>query len=157
MTPVDIALNAHSAPGTRKVIYAEHQPQYIPLPALVTPDGRVTSRWKLEPNDLLLIQNGADVYLTLLTFNAPLQPIMLSVGPPDTRCPRGDVDYDDQPPNLTDEEDPRQPDRESVEHDREVRDNTRLEAEVRGAAQGDNERADHSADVRGGQRREIPT
>jgi hypothetical protein len=51
------------------------------------------------------------------------------------------VDYDDQPPNLTDEEDSRQPDAEMVEHDREVRDSRRLENEIRG--QGDTDRAIH--------------
>lgn len=51
-----------------------------------------------------------------------------------TTPPRGNVDYDDQPPNLEDEEDPRQPDRESVEHDREERDIRRLEEDVRGHA-----------------------
>lgn len=51
-----------------------------------------------------------------------------------TTLPRGDVDYDDQPPNLEDQEDPRQSDRESVEHDREERDIRRLEEDVRGHA-----------------------
>jgi hypothetical protein len=85
MIPVDIELNNHSADGTEKVVYAENQPQYLPLPALRTPDGRVTSRWKFEPNDLLLIQNGVDIYLTVHTFNEPLQPLQLTIGPPDTR------------------------------------------------------------------------
>lgn len=85
MIPVDIEPNAHSAKGTRKVVYAKDQPEYLPLPALVTPDGRVTSRWKLEPHELVFIANGADVYLTLHTFNHPLQPIQLQVGPTDTR------------------------------------------------------------------------
>jgi hypothetical protein len=85
MIPVDIDENDHSADGTRKVVYAKDQPEYLPLPALVTPDGRVTSRWKLEPNDLLLIQNGVDVYLTIHTFGGPLQPLQLQIGPPDTR------------------------------------------------------------------------
>jgi hypothetical protein len=85
MIPIDIDENAYSPVGTIKVVYAKDQPEYIPLPALRTPDGRVTSRWRLEPNDLLLIQNGVDIYLTMHTFNGPLQPVQLTVGPPDTR------------------------------------------------------------------------
>jgi hypothetical protein len=42
------------------------------------------------------------------------------------------VDFDDQPPNLQDQEDSRPIDRESIEHDREERDIRRLEEEVRG-------------------------
>lgn len=48
--------------------------------------------------------------------------------------PRGAVDYDDQPPKLAEEEDPRYPDAAYVAHDREMRDNDRLDREVRGRA-----------------------
>lgn len=85
MIPVDLDLHPQVPNGTVKVVFAKDQPQYNPLPSLRTPDGRVVSRWKLEPNDLLLIQNGVDIYLTLHTFNEPLQPIMLTVGPPDLK------------------------------------------------------------------------
>jgi len=43
------------------------------------------------------------------------------------------VDYDDQAPKLAQEEDPRRPDADNVAHDREMRDNDRLEHEIRGA------------------------
>ena len=47
------------------------------------------------------------------------------------------VDYDDQAPNLGDEEDPRHPDPECIAHDREGRDIERLEHEIRGSGQND--------------------
>jgi hypothetical protein len=47
------------------------------------------------------------------------------------------VDYDDQPPKLAEEEDPRQPDAAYVAHDREMRDNARLEHEIRGSGHHD--------------------
>jgi hypothetical protein len=81
---IPVPITAADAPHlqVREVLYAEKQPPYKPLPTLVEDGGRVISRWKLEPNDLLLIQNGVDIYLTLYTFGGPLQPIMMTVGPP---------------------------------------------------------------------------
>lgn len=90
MYPVDI----DREPGTCKVVYAKDQPEYLPLPALVTPDGEVTTRWRIEPRELPKLplwrrlwlawrgdEAGFDVYLTLLTFNDPLQPIRLRIRP----------------------------------------------------------------------------
>jgi hypothetical protein len=47
------------------------------------------------------------------------------------------VDYDDQAPNLGDEEDPRHPDPEFIAHDREGRDSQRLEHDIRGSGHHD--------------------
>lgn len=81
----DIELHPQVPDGTVKVTYAADQPEYLPLPALRTPDGRVTSCWKPNPGELALLNNGVGIFLTLHTFNGPLQPIMLTVGPPDLR------------------------------------------------------------------------
>lgn len=69
----------------RDVNYAEHQPQYLTLPSLLTTDGRVVSQWMPEPNDLALLNNGVPITLVLHTFNQPLQPIILTVGGLDLR------------------------------------------------------------------------
>jgi hypothetical protein len=71
--------------GTRRVNYAEHQPEYLTLPSLVTPDGKVVSQWLPDANDLALLNNGVAVTLVLYTFNQPLQPIFLAVGGLDLR------------------------------------------------------------------------
>lgn len=81
MIPIDVERTLPE--GTEKVTYAKDQEPYLPLPAWRTPDGKVVSRWRLGPNELALLKNGVDVYLTVYTFNHPLQPIMLTVGPPD--------------------------------------------------------------------------
>jgi hypothetical protein len=62
-------------------VYAKYQPEYIPLRTLRsrTDEGKVMSRWDLTPEQRLAIARGADVYLTLLTFQGPLQPITLVV------------------------------------------------------------------------------
>lgn len=80
------AVDLHFMPaGSERVVYAEDQPEYLPLPSFRTPDGRVVSAWKPNPGELALLNNGVPIYLTLHTFNKPLQPVMLTVGPPDLR------------------------------------------------------------------------
>ncbi len=65
----------------REIVYAENQPQYIPLRTLVSDnrDQRVLSRWEPTPEQRKAIADGADVYLQLLTFGEPLQPIIMLV------------------------------------------------------------------------------
>ncbi|MDA8121778.1 MAG: hypothetical protein M0Z38_04330 [Deltaproteobacteria bacterium] len=66
----------------REVIYAKDQPEYHPLPTLRSsdPEVKVMSRWTPDPRQRLAIATGADLYLVLLTFGNPLQPIMIGVG-----------------------------------------------------------------------------
>jgi hypothetical protein len=95
VNPTEPILSPHNTPpGTRRVVYAEDQPEYLPLPSQKTPDGRVVSAWTLDENELLLVAMEVPVYLTLHTFNytqcpqcgacnpATLQPILLTVGEP---------------------------------------------------------------------------
>lgn len=60
-------------------IYAKDQPEYLPLPAHRTEDGQVTSCWELDEDEIQQIIRDKKIYLTLLTFGDPLQPIMISV------------------------------------------------------------------------------
>lgn len=69
-------------PGRKPVTYAEFQPQYRPLPAIRNTDREdlpVTSRWTFTPEERAAIAAGADLYLTMLTFCTPLQPVLLQV------------------------------------------------------------------------------
>jgi len=63
-------------------IYAEHQPEYIPLPARKSLDGTVTSCWKFTILERLKILFKGKMYWQCLTFNQPLQPVMPSVSNP---------------------------------------------------------------------------
>lgn len=64
------------------VTYAANQPEYIALPAWRGDDGRVVTRWRLSwPERFRLFFTG-NLWLSLLTFNRPLQPVKL-----DTTCP----------------------------------------------------------------------
>jgi len=64
-----------------ETVYAKDQPEYIPLRALRsrTDDGRVMSRWSLTSEQRKAVAEGADIFLTLMTFNGPLQPITIAV------------------------------------------------------------------------------
>lgn len=65
-----------------EVVYAENQPEYKPLRALISGDEehRVTSRWTLTPEQRIAVANGADIFLELMTFGQPLQPICMAIG-----------------------------------------------------------------------------
>lgn len=71
--------------GSREVNYAEHQPEYLTLPSIQTPDGKVASQWKPTLGELALLNEGVPVTLVCWTFNQPLQPISLMVGGADLR------------------------------------------------------------------------
>ena len=71
MSPIDFA-------GTTTV-FGKDQPEYIPLPARVGPDGVVLTCWRLSWLDRLKLILGRPLWLEVLTFNQRLQPLRLSV------------------------------------------------------------------------------
>lgn len=70
----------------KEVVYAKDQPEYIPLRTLVTDDEerRVMSRRTFTPEQRNAVFNGADIFLELMTFGTPLQPIRIAIG--DGKC-----------------------------------------------------------------------
>jgi hypothetical protein len=75
-TPVVVGLE----PYELKIGGAEQgQPEYSTLHALRSPDGQIMSRWELTPEERSEIANGADVYLTIWTFNQPYPPTCIQV------------------------------------------------------------------------------
>jgi len=66
---------------SEEVVFAKDQPEYTPLRCLVGlgVDRRVMSRWTLTPEQRKKIAEGADIYLTLLTYGEPLQPILMGI------------------------------------------------------------------------------
>lgn len=79
------------------VVFAENQPEYLPLPAhrSNTSDGVVTSCWKFSFMERLKILIGGKLFLQIMTFNQPLQPLKMVLD-----NPVGLVDNDgsDRPP-----------------------------------------------------------
>lgn len=70
------------------VTYAKDQPAYKPLPVarLHGMEGRVVSRWTLTSEERAQIAAGEDLYIEVLTFGQPLQPLLPTVGLLD-HCP----------------------------------------------------------------------
>lgn len=59
-------------------VFAADQPEYMPLPTIIRADGIVMSRWKLSWRERLRALWTGDIYLTVCTFNTPLQPVRVS-------------------------------------------------------------------------------
>lgn len=68
----------------KNVVFAEHQPEYLPLPAHRTDDGQVITRWEFSWQERLRVAFGRPMWLRQLTFNHPLQPLSPTVESPFT-------------------------------------------------------------------------
>jgi hypothetical protein len=62
------------------VVFAKNQPQYQPLPVLKysSPEGDVVSCWALSWKERFRILFSGRIWLCLMTFNDPLQPIYMT-------------------------------------------------------------------------------
>ena len=78
------------AAGTTLVVIAKDQPEYIPLPALVYPDGKILTEWKPTEEERALIAAGENIRLWVWVFPrrcdacgaieaGKLQPVALAV------------------------------------------------------------------------------
>ena len=59
------------------VVYGEGQEEYLPLPALRFDDGTVVMCGKMSWKELFKIILHRKVWVSLLTFNKPLQPTLV--------------------------------------------------------------------------------
>jgi len=48
-------------PGVEAVTFAEHQPEFTPLPALIYPDGMVMIEWRFTEEERALIAQGENL------------------------------------------------------------------------------------------------
>jgi hypothetical protein len=69
--------------GLHEVVYAADQPEYLPLPAHRDNYGTVTARWHMSWRERLRVLFSGDIWLSILTFNRPLQPHTISATPPE--------------------------------------------------------------------------
>lgn len=74
----------------QNTVYAEDQPEYLPLPGFREPDGCVTTCWGLSLRERLRVLFTGRVWLSQLTFNQPLQPVAMRV-----ENPFAESDHDD--------------------------------------------------------------
>jgi len=59
-------------------IYAEHQEEYQPLPACRFRDGSLVTCWHLSLAERLRLLFSGKLWLNVLTFNQPLQPLFMT-------------------------------------------------------------------------------
>lgn len=67
------------------ILFEENQPEYMPLPAKRGDcrwDGEIHTCWELSPEELQEIQKTGVIWVSILTFRQPLQPISLSTKKP---------------------------------------------------------------------------
>lgn len=76
MTPVDVSPSKPVEGG--HVVYAANQPEYNPLPVWRKPQGQVISRWRLTWRERIAALFGRHLYVEVLTFGGPLQPVFLT-------------------------------------------------------------------------------
>jgi len=60
------------------IVFAANQPEYNPLQVWRKPTGEVISRWRLTWRERIAALMGRPLYLEVLTFNRPLQPVYLT-------------------------------------------------------------------------------
>jgi len=82
MKPVSPVLPMRRDLKQYETVIAKDQPEYNPLPSMIALDGTVTTRWYLSFTERIKVLLFGDVYLQIMTFNKPLQPIKLSVDQP---------------------------------------------------------------------------
>jgi hypothetical protein len=64
-------------------VFAKDQDEYTELPAYLSKDGEMVSCFKLSPLELAKINESGLLWVSVLTFNNPLQPLLLSTDKPE--------------------------------------------------------------------------
>ena len=67
------------------VVFGAKQPEYIPLPAEDRggKSGEILTCWELSPDELKRVQETGKLWLGVLAFGQPLQPVYLAVDKPE--------------------------------------------------------------------------
>lgn len=60
------------------VTYAENQEEYLPLPAFKDHNGTVLTCWSLSEEEIQMVKETGKIWLSQMTFNQPLQPVMIT-------------------------------------------------------------------------------
>ncbi len=70
-----------------EIVYAENQPEYKNLPAIRGDEGTVLTRWHCDWKDRIRILLFGNVYIWVMTFNEPLQPLQAETSKPNYSTP----------------------------------------------------------------------
>ena len=71
----------------QNVTFAENQPEYLPLPAFKDENGVVISCWRLSFRERLRVLFRGNIWLSLLSFNKPLTPSIITTDKSDLFLP----------------------------------------------------------------------
>lgn len=72
------------------IVFGANQPEYQPLSAefVGKPEtGQINTCWELSPDERKQIQETGKIWVSLLTFGQPLQPVLVSVDKPEPYDP----------------------------------------------------------------------
>ena len=72
------------------IVFGANQPEYRPLPAERVGNavvGQINTCWELTPEELKTIAETGRIWLSVLTFGQPLQPVLLSATKPEIYDP----------------------------------------------------------------------
>jgi hypothetical protein len=64
------------------VVYAEEQPEYLPMPVHKARDGTLTVCWKLSFMERVKVIFTGKIWQKIMTFNSPLQPQLMTCDSP---------------------------------------------------------------------------
>lgn len=67
-------------------VYGANQPEYQPLPAHKNEAGDVTTCWELSDEEIKTINKTKKVFISLKTFNNPIQPMFATTDVHDVIC-----------------------------------------------------------------------
>lgn len=75
-------------PGSAKpeIVIAKDQPEYLPLPAMRIGDpsaGVLLARWRMSWRERIRALFSGDVYVQIMTFGRPVQPLSVSTEVPE--------------------------------------------------------------------------
>ena len=66
----------------QNAVFGKDQPEYLPLPALLTSDGIVLTCWKFSFKERLKVLFSGRLFLQVVTNGTPLQPLLPTVENP---------------------------------------------------------------------------
>lgn len=70
------------------IVFGKNQPEYLPLPAKQVDDSTIMTCWELTDEDILLINSSKKIWLGIMTFGKPLQPVLLTASRTDIDAPQ---------------------------------------------------------------------
>ena len=80
-------------------VFGEDQDEYLDLPVFQndSPQGEVVQCWRLGPEEIKKVVETGEIWVMQMTFNQPLQPILISV---DSLIHLKEIENEDPKPNA---------------------------------------------------------